>query len=199
MQNEELTKELNLLKEKFSKDIEDLKKKYEKNTFELNKWYISDIGNLAYFENKNDSEYLYGIVDGYFTNSAISYKNLNGNKNWSLSTTQEVEAALTKEYNKRGYERGKWIDLDRKDVTNNASEYPIHFQFIDNKLWVQGCGIVFDNGIWAEIIKEKTFDELASEYVKDYYNKYKKVKTHDSFKLFLTENKKEVINILNNL
>ncbi len=47
MQNEELTKELNALQEKFNKEIEDVKKKYEKKEKTLDELAV-DISKLYY-------------------------------------------------------------------------------------------------------------------------------------------------------
>jgi len=185
MQNEELTKELNALQEKFNKEIEDVKKKHEvKPMFEVGKWYkkrnlivyVTDIK-----ENGN-------ACNGYGLNYNDEWLNLN-NYEWGiqdcvLANPEEVEKALTKEAVKR-YEgvkkvvsaRYKWDATFIDKGSTKFDEYGFMYK---------GC-YVFYNSEWATPIKEKTLDEIVRDLECFSCN----------VKEYLTANKKEIINALN--
>lgn len=99
----------------------------------------------------------YGINNGKWEVDSNFTFNINPN-DWQLATSEQWLEALTKEY----YKRGKFIDLVEKDVTNSCYKHDIVFSSQGNDLWVQGCGYVMINGIWAELIKEETLEELVS-------------------------------------
>jgi hypothetical protein len=191
MQNEELTKELNLLQEKFKKEIEDVKKKYEK-VEKINGWYKDDkFPNwIAYYDFDNNTMYGIDSSNEWFNMSIYAFKN---NR---LATPEEVEAALTKEAVKRGFKEGVKLcgKIGSEDLSYEFEKWK--YYELDNRLELYGSN-VFDNGTWAEIIKEKTLDELASEYYN--FRQNWGDATCEAFKAFLKENKQEVINILNNL
>lgn len=165
-------------------------------------WYV-DKSQKGWIANFNfDTNKVYGIdTNGNWFKNYIDELDINDFKKGVNipATPSEVQEALKKEYYKRGYERGKWIDLDRKDVTNTCSLINIKFIFKEesNELWVQGCGIVFHNGKWAEIIKTKTINELAFLF-KEKYNRSPK-NLLDFYKEFSLENKQTIIETLNNL
>lgn len=189
--------ELTSLKEELNSRIDAVIAKIEKPKFELNKWYKKEKA-LIYYVKEGLFNYGFEIDNGSWTTN-IMLSNIGLQNGWTLATQKEVEEALKIEYYKRGYERGKWIDLDRKDVTNTCSLINIKFIFKEesNELWVQGCGIVFHNGKWAEIIKTKTIDELAFLF-KEKYNRSPK-NLLDFYKEFSLENKQTIIETLNNL
>jgi hypothetical protein len=182
--NEELTKELNLLQEKFNKEIEDVKKKYEK-VENINGWYKDDkFPNwIAYYDFDNNT--MYGIDPGneWFNMSIHAFKN---NR---LATPEEVEAALTKEAVKR-YPVGTKF----KSLNGGCDRFNGHVMRYDNGVLLLGDDYkrleVFKDGVWAEIIKEKTLDELAIEL---------SGKATNIIINKLRNEKQEVINILNNL
>lgn len=199
--------ELTSLKEELNSRIDDVIAKIENSKFELNKWYVLNcdwcfLVNISKIEDNNIFGYgfnYYGTRNEYIENPENSWVDIKSLYSYHLATQKEVEEALKIEYYKRGYERGKWIDLDRKDVTNTCSLINIKFIFKEesNELWVQGCGIVFHNGKWAEIIKTKTIDELAFLF-KEKYNRSPK-NLLDFYKEFSLENKQTIIETLNNL
>jgi len=190
--NKELTKELNLLQEKFNKEIEDVKKKYEKPMFEVGKWYketnTEAIYRLAEFNGIGKKCNTYGF------NYKGEWMNPDSNrvfKNYDymvLASPQEVESALTKWFNKIFTKNDKAICLisGEKVILNKGT---FTFDIFNNRGYYNGI-CIFKDGIWALPIKEKTLDELALELGgKIVYER----------KQYLTENKQEVINILNNL
>jgi len=202
MQNEELTKELNLLQDKFNKEIEDVKKKYEKPMFEVGK-YIAWIDEINFYAAHKDCLAIIVKDMGEDVNVKWISKTTQMDGVYSksnfylLNTSQEVESALTKEAVKRGFKEG----VKFKPVTPNVHNETIAtcndtFKYWDKPLHGHDAGLssnknwIFQNGTWAEIIKEKTLDELASEL---------SYTTLEDIKHKLIKNKQEVINILNNL
>jgi hypothetical protein len=166
--------------------------------FEVGKWYKTTIDKTTTIINYQFTD----KEDGAFRGYGLGYANL-----WAdnvrisedaiLATPKEVEAALTKEAVKRGFLKTKKVKNNFTieegfiyDITNDK----FYFDITLNRLSLAGI-YIFQNGSWAEIIKEKTLDELASEF-----KTYKHMRNSaQAFSEFLTENKQEVINILNNL
>lgn len=194
MQNEALTRELNELQEKFNQEIENVKKKYEMPTFEVGSYWEHSTGEICLvFE--------YGVYT-----KTIKCKHISSNsKEYAYHyedtfkrklTPEEVQEALTKEAVKRGFaKKDKVVSLNSGEKLNLNSGC-FAFNISINSAYYNGV-LLFYNGIWAEIVKEKTLDELAMEYV-SYWGNFNG-SDEDAFKQFLTKNKQEVINILNKL
>lgn len=85
---------------------------------------------------------------------------------WIEATESEVSEAVKKEAVKKYGEN--WINLKLKahadDIKGciNGGIYPGEFDFYENKLWSKN-GVIFHNGNWAEIIKEKTLSKSEAE------------------------------------
>lgn len=193
-----MSKELETLKE-MRAELDAKIDKLIKPEFEVGKWYKikyeSGTAIINYIEKHKSYGFSYNSnwsndFDVYGYENPITY---------TEATPTEVQEALEKEYSKRGYERGKWIDLDRKDITNTCKEYKIVFEYdsVENKLWVQGCGVVFQNGAWAEIQKTMTIEELASEFDKKYRGSVFNLEAF--FRQYLTENKSQIIETINSI
>lgn len=116
------------------------------------------------------------------------------------ATPKEVEEALIKEAVKRGFKEGVRVDrsifknmslpttICDENFTSNSNEFIFYEKH--NVLRLGNYGI-FYNGKWAEIVKTKTIDEVAEELSKLHYS--------SSYIVYLTENKQDIINALNNL
>jgi hypothetical protein len=192
MQNEELTKELNALQEKFNKEIEDVKKKYEMK-FEVGKWYKDkDNQFLFYLEKKGDFDYYfkgYGFSkkgDWFITSSQSTGSNL---KDCIEATHEEVEKALTKEAVKRYNGFTKIKPLYNRVLDKFRENDKTFFDSDSNYFYYKGV-CVLDNDKWATPIKEKTLDEIANEL---------SFTTAADIKHKLLKLEEEIINALNKL
>lgn len=208
MQNEALTRELNELQERFNKEIENVKNKYE--IKQLNRWYKCDKRNFIMFVISKDERRCGEYYNGYgFYNNTwfVTDKDTRHLDDCELMTPEEVQEALTKEAVKK-YDGqkvkclGSHNDIGNIDFSKHSKYDCKAVIFSDKCLWIgkSDCNgnirvCVFDNGQWAEIVKEKTLDDLAMEF-----KTYKHMRNSaQAFSDFLTKNKQEVINILNNL
>ncbi len=195
--NEELTKELNAIQEKFNKEIEDVKKKYDKPMFEVGKWYKinserhTGLFNITKYYNEIITAYGFGGDDMEWYNECEGWAYYDYNY-VVLATPEEVEAALTNEAVKRGFKEGV-----RFKTPCSNTEYIAKGNII---IWQNGntfglrlsdsYGLILDNGKWAEIIKENTLDEIANKL---------SYTTAADIKHKLLKYKEEIINALNKL
>lgn len=104
------------------------------------------------------------------------------------ATPKEVEEALIKEAEKRGFKEGSKIkDLQTGNIKTLKFK---ELSFYSNMLCDgYGCAI-FENNEWATPIKTKTIDEIVDDMYE--CTKY-------DLKEYLTKNKQDIINALNNL
>jgi len=132
----------------------------------------------------------YGLINGNWCEK----KQINTDGyNWQLATEQEWLGALTKEAEKRGFKEGVKVKRSHFLVSfwnndciiskNGCDEY--RFLSKTNTLEYYGS-VILEDGIWAEVIKEETIEELAENF----YNKYEFSPL--DFKTFFNENKKTI-------
>ena len=201
MQNKELTKELNALQEKFNKEIEDVKKKCEDKPFFKVGDYVEWMGfNSAKGRIVKQNGDCYRLsLD--FSNTPSTTHDSCHYSNLRLLTPEEVEKALTKEAVKRGFKEGVkvggfWVEITYNIKPNNCDKNYKYYLGSNNEPHFSLNGVcIFLNGTWAEIIKEKTLDEIAYEMVN--YNFRDVNQSAEYIKTYLTENKEEIINALN--
>lgn len=132
-----------------SKEISKLKQELKNPTFQKG-WYHTGRKDIAYI-NKEDELWIYGygFVNGRWENrlkNAIEYKE-------RPATKEEVEEALIKERDKKGYKYGQRLKSllgGTTDITKKGKE---GFCELENRFWMGGS-ILMENGIWAEIISE---------------------------------------------
>lgn len=151
----ELQKENNLLKEQIELRNELERPKESKPKLEVGKWsWIDKIGYVGV-----DALINYPIKgDGYGFNHAGEWITSYNRETIitdvkRLATDKEVETALIKEAKKRGFKEGVEFKSARSDRK---------FTFKDKAYLANGIlwngnstGIIFENGKWAEIIKDK--------------------------------------------
>lgn len=142
---------INQLEAAFKAQIDELRKEV-KPKFEVGKWYTyndsSHIFNIT--EIKNDKIYGYGYspISGW-TNVTEWYDS----KRIIPATDKEVEEALIKEAERRGFKRG--VKIKNEIGTWNICGDRHFFVYEKNKLdFGYECNI-FNNGFWAEIIKDE--------------------------------------------
>lgn len=211
--NEQLTKELNALQEKFNKEIEDVKKKYEKVTLKAGDWvklkenYGSELkAGMVFQIVKPQTEDCYCYIIDHVA-FGIHDSNYLAPFEYALTpaTPEEVEKALIKEAVNR-YENKTVLNLitDRDVDPYKQSKLSLdrfYYQSKVNKLYHSVTEdwsiLIFDNGVWSDVIKEKTLDEIAEDFDK-YVTTSERFYSVD-FKTYLTENKEEIINALNKL
>lgn len=142
---------------------------------------------------------------GYgFSSNGIwfSENNLNinlKNDNLKLSTSDKWLEALTKEAVKRGFKKN--CKANNSKIYNcKISDYEFEkgfFKLINNVLvWINELDNETDywtlmkDGIWAEVVKEETLDELVERFYK--FNISNQNTTYDNYKTFFTKNKETI-------
>ena len=173
--------------EKLRKELNDRLDAFEQNKpkCEIGKWYRTGPGSL-YFIKKINGDMCSGYGLGYdnkWVVGDVCYVKLTKR----IATDAEVDEMLKKEYNKLGYVRGKFYDLKDGSISNTCSATTILFETKKNSLWVQGCGYVMLNGIWATPIKEKTIEEWGEEFREFFTRRGHKTFAQD-FCEFITKN-----------
>ncbi len=114
-----------------------------KEEFEIDKWYRRGDDFIYY-----TCEFMnYGIIDGQWRNDL--YFSTAQEQLYIPATDKEVEEALIKEAKKRGFKDGDWTvkDIDYEYYNSEDSYYPNSLQL--------GVVVLFQEGEWLEIIKEK--------------------------------------------
>ena len=118
--------------------------------FEIGKWYkitegASDIDWLLFYDGNTN----YGFNSNRDWNSRFHTDIIKDNYVKKLATDKEVEEALIKEAKKRGFKDGDWTvkDIDYEYYNSEDSYYPNSLQL--------GVVVLFQEGEWLEIIKEK--------------------------------------------
>lgn len=136
-----------------------LLKELVKPEFEVGKWYTyTDSKNHFVCFTDSVKREGYGLVHGAWYDSDIWDK-----QNITLATESEVLEALTKEYHKRGYERGYFKGVEDNKITNCWHVDDILLS--EGGLWVRGCGFAFKDGKWATVIpKEKTSEDWVLDF-----------------------------------
>jgi len=148
-----------------------------KSELEVNRWYwliLDSKHDLIYVKSIEDFKVnYYGFFNGKWENGDWA----NVNNNFKLATEQEVFEALKNEANKRGFKEGNYKCLDLPNYTEKA----IDSYFYDEGKLFKGkpnsANVVFDNGTWAEIIKET---EVS---LTDLIECYKKTNNIDNLKV----------------
>jgi hypothetical protein len=164
---EQLKKQLN--------DISDKIKQLEKPQFEVNKWYkhsspekekiliyATDLYNDGWF-----NCFGWNICGDWISSPARSYNN-NG---YIPATDKEVEEALIAEAKKRGFKEGVKINREHFKLVNyntivDGERYGNNYDAEYNGLSFGGV-YVFENGKWAEIVKEEKIMIRGYEVVKE--------------------------------
>jgi hypothetical protein len=150
---------------------------------EVGKWYIDKCNSdCIIFNSGNDTtNYGFGKAGVWAESWWLNYSNI---KRFRLATDQEVTKALAKEAVKRGFKDGcTFIGLTSKYKWTVSKNINIVFQENHNILELysdfaetkhdgykdksRGKNIIFDNGIWAEIVSEPielTLDQVAEKF-----------------------------------
>ena len=138
-----------------------------KNELEVWRWYkgYNSIFFLTKIENKLG--YAYGIDEGIWKDECSFRMSLTEKD--VEATPQEVEAALISEAKKRGYNNKNYSCLLLPESTHKVKNN-YNFNIITNQLF-QGKSaqdknnVVFDSGIWAEIIQPEkmTLEQIEKE------------------------------------
>lgn len=143
---------------------------------EVGKWYKkNDYGDLMFYFNGKytykNNENTYGFDYNGFFQKKIGVHKREVNKYYE-ATHKEVEQALIKEAKRRGFKKGvkvnrNWTKTKVVDIKNEE------FELWDNTILLLYGYEIFKDGVWAEIIDEKT--ELKEE-IKDLENKLKELR-----------------------
>ena len=116
--------------------------------FEIEKWYKSEYTDAMLFQFENGRGY--GVDDNEWRSNDPMHNN---NKAWTEASKKEVEKMLIKEAKRRGFKEGvKFKSVNGHPFTLDEC----WFSDLDSyTMWSSGCGIIFKNGKWAEIIENK--------------------------------------------
>ncbi len=172
MKKYELTQEqINQLAEK--KHAKELLKEFIPDAFEnkleVGKWYKSNKGSICF--NLEDSYYGFDFVGDW---RDITYFKIGQDKSeWELATEEEVREALINEAKKRGF--NTIGNLKIKNTFGGISNgfltitNDFYYDYKGNTLSLDGA-IIFNNGVWAEIIEEPKETEPTEEEIKRVLN-----------------------------
>ncbi len=112
------------------------------------------------------------------------------------ATTTEVQQALEKEFNKL-YPKGSKVKCLADGATRVIDNGSFHYSIDTNYAYHHGAK-VFENGQWAEIVKPMSLEDLGKDFNKFIQTSFGGSVAKD-FKKYLTENKTQIIETLNNL
>lgn len=128
---------------------------------EVGKWYTYKEDNcdwLMNYQGEGDVCYgfnTYGLWDNDYIMSLASSA-----LNWKPATQEEVQTALIKEARKRGYTANNFKTL--KEGTSGF-DTDFNFTYFDDILFCKPLGgggaVVYENGVWAEVIEEEKEEE----------------------------------------
>ena len=138
--------------EELQKQLDEVKQQLNKPTFEVGKWYKRDSGSIIFIQEFNSLIKGYGVdYVGEWRNEYIS----SGDKSeYRPATDKEVEEALIKEAEKRGFKEGVRVISVFSGVSSIIRNIDVDFDPLVRALFMNGIGI-FRNGKWAEIIKDE--------------------------------------------
>lgn len=186
--------ELETLRAELHKEVDAKIDKLIKPEFEVDKWYKSTVDKSIYciteFNGIGQIGRNYGFnYNGDWMELDKRTFDKDTTKEVRLATPSEVQEALEKEAVKRYKGNNKVKCLLINSIVTFDLECEVWFNEINNSLFV-GRIKLFDNGIWAEIQKTMTIDEL----INDLYNK-----NHYRLGVYIKDNKTQIIETLNNL
>ena len=173
MKKYELTQEqINQLAEK--KHAKELLKEFIPDAFEtkriVGKWYIDNKYPkcIINYQRTDKNKYNYGFgLYGSFSNKLGNY----GNERLRLATEEEVSEALINEAKKRGF--NNIGNLKIKNTVGSISNgfvtttNDFYYYYKGNTLRLDGA-VIFNNGVWAEIIEEPKETEEEIKRVLNY-------------------------------
>jgi hypothetical protein len=145
------------LKTKIENQFPELFPKVE---LEIGKWYKNNdinyeksIACVVELDKENKREFMgYGFdCDGDFRPLADDC--VWGSNSWTLATKEEVETALIAEAKRRGFEDGV-IYLSPKLKIKRTFSGEFNYYSDNNSLSDKNSGMIFNKGVWAEIISE---------------------------------------------
>lgn len=152
--------------------------------FELNKWYnVKYPDGNALINYQSDKGNSYGFsYSGKWSNDfcVFGYDNP---ITFELEAESKVRDILIKEL-KEKYPINSKVKSAHSGSEYTISNYDITFNFESNRIHSDGI-CVFDNGKWAEIVKEKTIDDWANNYYE--FRESFKGSTAEAFKQFITK------------
>ena len=142
----------------------------------VGEWYKYDNCILNYKETNKDNIKAYGIIP-YF-DWGDNYNCGNNPEKWIKATYEEIEQALTDEAKRRGFKQGvKFKCLITNEIGEMVEDYLLYNGSFGIGNSLESAfkndiinGVLFKDGVWAEIIDDKT--ELKEE-IKELRNKLK--------------------------
>lgn len=158
-----MSKELERKIEEFQKTLDGLKEELKKSSFidcfEVGKWYKNRFGELGCYESGRCG---YGFEsNGTWRDSGTAFGFNDATYEWIAATHSEVESALIAEAKKRGFKEGVVFNSPNPqyEFSFNQKLISSSFKLMGNTLSGRsdkntGSCNIFQDGEWAEIIKE---------------------------------------------
>jgi len=135
---------------------------------EVGKWYKYQNCLAFILELEEEDDFIaYGFLGKKWYDKCSHWTN--GFFGWKLATKEEVETALINEAKRRGFKVGsKFKNIVKSDLGRTCEIITSKFRFDYHRNTLddpRGYGLIFDNGVWAEIIqpKQMTKEEIEKE------------------------------------
>ena len=146
--------------EELQKQLDEVKQQLNKPTFEVGKWYKRDSGSIIFIQEFNS------LIKGYDVDYVGEWRNeyiSSGDKSeYRPATDKEVEEALIKEAEKRGFKEG--VIFNSPNATHDfsfnqkliSSTFSLNYNMLEGESDknTSSC-IIFKDGKWANIIKDE--------------------------------------------
>jgi hypothetical protein len=141
--------------EKVKADIEAQIEAEKNKGFKLNEWYVQEGADSIFYALVENGFGLKGY--GFNSDGWCDSNTWSTAPQWNVreATPQEVEAALTKEAEKRGFKEGvKFQSISSSTEMIWLTSFNLTYNSKHNVLFNNDYGKIFNNGIWAKIIEE---------------------------------------------
>lgn len=143
--------------EKLEKRLAELKSQPD---FEVGKWYKAKSHNAFFCYKGNGVGYGIRINNVWIDEEPMTEISL-----WTEATKEEVESALIKQAEKRGFKEGVRFKSASSNMEITLGK--VKPSMYDNLLYMSLVGVVFCNGKWAEIIEEPKVEINGYEMKQD--------------------------------
>lgn len=169
-------------------------KESRKPELEIGKWYKKTVRDTTYLMVWNNEANTYGFFGGsYDTNWFLCRRD-----NLEPATHNEIEEALIKEAEKRGFKdvKNNFIDVD-----NGTKDHPLRFDGLFlmpcRKELCDGYGnVIFNNGKWSEITEDPIYEYrwiCNGMIIDDYYAINEDNKGRVETALYITDGHKPIL------
>ena len=166
---ENYKQELDQLKKELNDRIDIAISKIDKPKFKTGKWHCYKHNPIFMGFYKNGFDNFGFNLDGWSNDIVMTIPDL-----WRLSTESEVKEALTKEAIKRGLVTGSYA-LFGSSAFIGANNFKrlitdTHYYLVAEVFFIGNDCLMTKDGVWAELYKPKSIDELSKEFAQFFFN-----------------------------